>query len=52
MSPVSGPPPPGGDGLCWMCSRPGEAGGRDEDAVHRARYVVAVVVVVVVIVRS
>ena len=30
-----------------MCSRPGEAGGRHEDAVHRARSVVDVVVVVV-----
>ena len=52
MSPVPLSPPPGGDGLCWLRSGPGEAGGRHEDALHRARYVVVVVVVAVVVVVS
>ena len=36
MSPP-GPLSPGGDGLWRLRSRPGEAGGRHEDALHCAR---------------
>ena len=50
MSPVPLSPPPGGDGLCWLRSGPGEAGGRHEDALHRARSVVVVAVTSVVVV--